>query len=62
MRFYSMNIKEFTWVKGLHSLYYYQIKLVKNIFSSKHHAIKQKLMSQCHIISKHCVLTSFKIP
>jgi len=24
MRFYSMNIKEFMWVKGSHSLHYYK--------------------------------------
>ena len=30
------------WVKGSHSLHYYQIKLVRKIFGSKHHAIKIK--------------------
>ena len=57
MRFYSMNIKEFTWVKSSYSLHYYQIKLVRNIFGSKHHAIKQKLMP--HILSEHYFPTSF---
>ena len=28
------------WIKGSHSLHYYQIKLVRKIFGSKHHAIK----------------------
>ena len=54
MRFYSMNIKEFTWVKSSYSLHYYQIKLVRNIFGSKHHAIKQKLMP--HILLEHSFL------
>ena len=59
MRFYSVNIKEFTCVRGSHSLQYYQIKCVRNIFGSKHHVIKQKLMPQCHILLEHCVPTSF---
>ena len=35
MRFYSMNIKEFMWVKGSHSLHSYLIKLIKNISGSE---------------------------
>ena len=46
-------------IKGSHSLHYYQIKLVKNIFGSKHHVIKQKAMPQCYILSEHCVPMSF---
>ena len=34
-RFYFLSIKEFTWVKGSHSLHCYQIILIRNIFGSK---------------------------
>ena len=46
-------------IKSSHSLHYYRIKLVKNIFGSKHHVIKQKLMLHYHILSEHCVPMSF---
>jgi len=31
----TILINKFTWVKDSHSLHYYQIRLIKNIFSSK---------------------------
>ena len=57
MRFYSMNIKEFTQVKGSHSLHYYKYNLLE-IFSARNIMhLKQKLMPQC-LILEHCVSSS----